>query len=107
MENTVYLLVAFLLGAIWFYIYTRMITKLNEAPESYGEMYTIYKDTEEHSFLVRSIDYDEAFGDYHINFCYAPEDDFIRLSKYEALALVMSLNCYQDDEEELFKLKKL
>lgn len=102
MENIVYLLVVFLLGVIWIYTYTQMITQLRR----YDEEYTIYTNTEERSFFVSSIDYDEMHGNYHINYWYTSDDAVLRLPKYEALALVMALNCYQENEDELFKLKK-
>lgn len=107
MESIVYLLVVFLLGAIWIYTYTQMIIVLERTSESYDEEYTIYTGTEERSFFVSSIDYDEVYGNYHIKYCYTSDDEFVRLSKYEALALVMALNCYREIEEEIFKLKKL
>lgn len=107
MENIVYLLVVFLLGAIWIYTYTQMIIVLERTSETYGEEYTIYKEMEESLFFVSSIEYGEVYGTYHIRYCHRPEDKFIRLPKYEALALVMALNCYLENEEDIFKLKKL
>lgn len=110
MGNIVYLSVLILLAVGWACTYLYMLIKLNdtyETDEKYDEEYTIYTDTEERSFFVSSIDYDEVYGNYHIKYCYTSDDEFVRLSKYEALALVMALNCYREIEEEIFKLKKL
>ena len=107
MENIVYLSVLILLAVGWAYTYLYMLIQLHGFDEGYDEEYTIYTDTEERSFFVSSIDYDEMYGNYHINYWYTSDDELLRLPKYEALALVMALNCYQENEEEIFKLKKM
>ena len=104
MGNIVYLSVLILVVVGWACTYLYMLIQLHRFD---GEEYTIYTNTEERSFFVSSIDYDEMHGDYHINYWYTSDDELIRLPKYEALALVMALNCYQQNEDELFKLKKL
>ena len=107
MENIVYLSVLILLAVGWACTYFYMLIQLHGFDEEYDEEYAIYTDTEERSFFVSSIDYDEMYGNYHINYWYTSDDELIRLPKYEALALVMALNCYQENEEEIFKLKKM
>ena len=107
MENIIYLSVLILTVVGWACTYLYMLIRLHGPDEFYDEEYTIYTNTGGRSFFVSSIDYDEMHGDYHINYWYTSDDELIRLPKYEALALVMALNCYQENEDELFKLKKL
>ena len=107
MENIVYLSVLILLAVGWACTYFYMLIQLHGFDEEYDEEYAVYTDTEERSFFVSSIDYDEMYGNYHINYWYTSDDELLRLPKYEALALVMALNCYQENEEEIFKLKKM
>lgn len=106
MESIVYLLVVFLLGAIWIYTYTQMIIVLERNLGRYDETYTIYIDTEDGSFFLHSIEYDEVRGAYQFKYCYTPEDDVIELTKYEAILITLWMNSLEDDDEP-FKLKKL
>lgn len=106
MENIVYLLVVFLLGAIWIYTYTQMVIVLERNSGRYDEIYTIYIDTEDGSFFLHSIEYDEVRGTYHFKYCYTPEDDVIELTKYEAILITLWMNSLEDDDEP-FKLKKM
>lgn len=107
MENVVYLLVLILLAVGWACTYLYMSIQLHGFDEEYDEEYIIYTYTEERLFFVSSIDYDEMYGNYRINYWYNSDDKVLRLPKYEALALVMALNCYQENGEEVFRLKKM
>ena len=107
MENIIYLSVLILVVVGWACTYLYMLIQLNGVYEVRDEEYTIYTNTEERSIFVSSIEYGEIYGNYRINYCYTPDDEVIRLPKYEALALVMMLNFYQENEEERFRLKKL
>ena len=111
MGNMAYLSVLILLAVGWAYTYLYMSIQLHgfdeEYDEEYGEEYIIYTYTEERLFFVSSIDYDEMYGNYRINYWYTSDDKVLRLPKYEALALVMALNCYQENGEEVFRLKKM
>lgn len=110
MENIVYLSVLILLAVGWGCTYLYMLIKLNETYETdevYEEEYTIYKNIEGYPFFISSIEYDETIGAYCFKYHHEPEDEYIRLPKYEAIALTLALNRYQENEEERFELKKM
>ena len=100
-----YLVAMFSLGLVLIYTYTKMVIAIDRNLETYSEVYTVYIDTEEGSFFVSSIDYNETHDNYYIKYCYTRKDRPIRLPKYEAMLIVLWMNSLEDDEP--FKLKKL
>lgn len=100
-----YLLAMLSLGLVLICTYTKMVIAIDRNLETYNEVYTVYIDTEEGSFFVSSIDYNEIHDNYYIKYCYTRKDRPIRLPKYEAMLIVLWMNSLEDDKP--FKLKKI